>query len=101
MVAIPAALAEKERLKSEHKMARLKASGVLWWHGYRLAECEGKTYSVSKCGVTSKVYEITWSLHKAYIGAFCDYGIRACQCARGSKYCVGTGDCTCKCFVWQ
>src|SRR5258708_325099 len=81
------------------KLARLKASGVLWWHGYRLTECEGKIYSVSKGGVTAKVYEITGWFHKAYIGALRDYGIRTSQCAHGSKHCVGSVDCSCKCIL--
>jgi hypothetical protein len=57
------------------KLARLKEYGTLWWHGYRLTECEGKVYTVAKHGVQAKIYEISGWFHKPYVDALRDYGI--------------------------
>lgn len=56
-------------------LARLKDQGKVWWHGYRLEECEGKIYSVTKGGVRATIYEISGWFHKPYVDALRDYGI--------------------------
>src|SRR5258707_5193449 len=57
------------------KLARLKTSGTLWWHGYKLTECEGKIYTVAKAGVTVKIFEVTGWFHSTYVDALRNYGI--------------------------
>lgn len=56
-------------------LRRLKESGVVHWHGYRLTEAEGKIYSVSRDGVTATVYEIHSWFHKPYVLALDDYQV--------------------------
>lgn len=56
-------------------LRRLKDSGTVYWHGYRLTEAEGKIYSITKNGVTATIYEISSWFHKPYVLALDDYGI--------------------------
>lgn len=56
-------------------LSRLKNSGVVHWRGYRLAEIDGKFYTISKDGVSVTIYEIHGWFHKRYVGALRDYGI--------------------------
>lgn len=56
-------------------LSRLKTSGVVHWKGYRLTECEGKIYTVTRDGTEVKIYEIHGWFHKRYVAALRDYGI--------------------------
>lgn len=56
-------------------LSRLKTHGVVRWKGYRLTECEGKIYTVSKDGVEARIFEIHGWFHKRYVAALRDYGI--------------------------
>lgn len=99
------------------KLARLKMHGVLWWHGYRLTEIEGKIYSITRDGIRAVIYEISGWFGKAYVRALRDYGIRCDRCLHGSRSCdlddmgIGGGydsgspgsdnlsDCVCVCVL--
>lgn len=56
-------------------LSRLKTTGVVHWHGYRLEEVPGKIYSVAKDGVRALIYEIHGWFHSPYAIALKNYGI--------------------------
>ena len=80
------------------QLARLKEWGTLWWHGYRLTECEGKVYTIAKDGIQVKIYEISGWFHKPYVEALRDYAIGTANCSHGSKNCYADG-CVCTCVL--
>lgn len=57
------------------RLARLKNTGHVMWHGYRVKQLEGKAFTVKKDGVTVTVYEIFGWFHKSYVKALTDYQI--------------------------
>lgn len=56
-------------------LARLKQSGSVIWHGYRLSECEGKIYTIAKNGISVTIYEIHGWFHTPYITALEGYNV--------------------------
>lgn len=77
------------------RLARLKAFGHCYWHGYRLTEREGKFYEIRKDGVTVIIYEIFGWFHKEYTGALRDYGIGTEYCNHPLHGCMDICNCTC------
>lgn len=57
------------------RMARIKWYGSVTWHGYTVKQAEGKWFSISKDGVTVKVFEIFGWFNTAYIKALEEYQI--------------------------
>lgn len=56
-------------------LARLKNAGNVWWHEYRLTECEGKIYTIRKGDTSATIYEIHGWFHTRYTEALRIYGI--------------------------
>lgn len=80
------------------KLSRLKNSGSLWWHGYRLTEVEGKIYTISKGGVNVRIFETTGWFHCPYAKALRNYGVGCELCAHGRDLCP-LETCCCDCQV--
>jgi hypothetical protein len=80
------------------KLARLKNNGVLHWHGYRLAETEGKFYEIRKGGVNVTLYEVSGWFHCAYANALRSYAIGCENCGHGNRLC-DLQTCACRCTV--
>lgn len=79
------------------RLSRLKQGQVVHWHGYRLSECEGKIYEISKNGISVKIFDVTGWYHVSYVAALRSYGIRTDRCNHGRESCR-TG-CTCACIL--
>lgn len=81
------------------KLARLKNSGTLHWHGYRLTEVEGKVYTIQKDGISVRIFETTGWFHTSYGRALRDYAIGTENCPHGYETCPTETDCECECTV--
>lgn len=57
------------------RLARLKETGHVTWHGYTIKQAEGKFFTLKRDGITVTVYEIFGWFHKAYVKALSDYRI--------------------------